>query len=203
MERKDYVDNNKREFTEADMFSFALDYMDKFRAKLIKNQYVDVLEADAYLSKNISAYKKDLVLVTKKNIAEGLAVIDGDGHVGVIKMFGGDLHNVLVEYTDKNGGSGIYCLDKHCKDEYEPLFLEKQKDLFGEPVPVTYFVGVPSAEDGGFMMCSCGRANGDGGANWVVTTTGLKADEIPEECTDAKTFALLVAKLLNEHYNKK
>ena len=31
----------------------------------------------------------------------------------------------------------------------------------------------------------------------------LKADEVPELCNDAKTFAVLVAKLLNEHYNKK
>ncbi len=80
--------------------------------------------------------------------------------------------------------------------------MSENKDLFGEKVKEVYFVGVPAAEDGGFIMASCGRSNKDNGPVWVVTTTGLKADEIPDECNDAETFALLVAKLLNEYYNK-
>ncbi len=79
---------------------------------------------------------------------------------------------------------------------------EQQKDLFGGKIPNTYFVGCSAADDGGFMMAHCGKENKDNGANYVVTTTGLHADQIPDECTDAKTFAELVAKLLNEYYNK-
>ena len=80
--------------------------------------------------------------------------------------------------------------------------MSENKDLFGAKIPTTYFLGVPAAQDGGFTLCSCGRSNKDNGPIWVVTTTGLKADEIPDECADAEEFAKLVAKLLNDHYNK-
>lgn len=80
--------------------------------------------------------------------------------------------------------------------------MSKNKDLFGQKVKEIYFIGVPAAEDGGFTMCSCGRSNKDNGPIWVVTTTGLHADEIPDECSDAEEFSKLVAKLLNEYYNR-
>lgn len=51
-------------------------------------------------------------------IKKGVTVIDGQGMVGVVKEFQ-DIHNVWVKY--ENGSSGVYCLDKNCKD-YDPLF---------------------------------------------------------------------------------
>jgi len=80
--------------------------------------------------------------------------------------------------------------------------MRNNKDLFGEKAKETYFVGVPAAQDAGFIMASCGRSNKDNGPIWVITTTGLKADEIPDECNDAEEFSKLVAKLLNDYYNK-
>lgn len=79
---------------------------------------------------------------------------------------------------------------------------EKNKDLFGEDIPNVYFKAVTTKEDNGFMMCSCGTSISDN-QNYVVTTHLLKCDEIPNLCNDSKTFAELVAKLLNEYYNKK
>jgi len=80
--------------------------------------------------------------------------------------------------------------------------MAKDKDLFGEDAPVTYFKAVHQKEDDGWMMCfSAGRSRIDN-REWVVTTHYLKSDEIPDECNDAKSFCELVAKLLNEHYNK-
>jgi hypothetical protein len=76
------------------------------------------------------------------------------------------------------------------------------KDLFGEKVPVVYFKAVTTKEDNGFMMCSCGTSISDN-QNYVVTTHYLKSDEVPDLCNDAKTFAELVAKLLNNYYNGK
>ena len=64
-----------------------------------------------------------------------------------------------------------------------------------------YFKACTSSEDNGWLMCSCGNSVQDG-ASYVVTTNYLKADEVPDECADAKTFAELVARLLNEYYNK-
>lgn len=37
--------------------------------------------------------------------------------------------------------------------------------------------------------------------DWSIETLYLKADEVPEECNDAATFAQLVAGLLNCYYN--
>lgn len=79
------------------------------------------------------------------------------------------------------------------------------KDLFGEEVkePKVYFKSVPFKDDDGWlMMYSCGKAQRDN-REYVVTTHNLKADEVPSPCHDAKEFSELVAKLLNEHYNKK
>ncbi len=77
----------------------------------------------------------------------------------------------------------------------------KNKDLFGEDIPNIYFKSSTTTNDDGFMQCICGLSAIDNN-KYVVTTHYLKADEIPEECQDAKTFSELVAKLLNEYYNK-
>ncbi|HRH83601.1 MAG TPA: hypothetical protein PK210_05125 [Bacteroidia bacterium] len=66
---------------------------------------------------------------------------------------------------------------------------------------VIYFKAVTSDQNDGFIMCSCGSSGIDN-KNYEVTTENLHADEVPELCMDAKTFAELVAKLLNEYYNK-
>lgn len=78
------------------------------------------------------------------------------------------------------------------------------KDLFGNPVQVVYFKATTYDKDDGWMMCSCycGKDNIGNSDNYVVTTNHLKADEVPEQCQDAKEFAELVAKLLNEYFNK-
>ncbi len=78
------------------------------------------------------------------------------------------------------------------------------KDLFGNdipPEPTIYFKASTTTRDDGFMMCSSGNSAIDN-QDWVVTTNLLKCDEVPDECTDAKSFSELVAKLLNEYYNK-
>ena len=80
----------------------------------------------------------------------------------------------------------------------------ENKDLFGEiipPPPTVYFKAAITKQDDGWMMCSCGMSGIDNN-DYVVTTEHLHADEVPDLCTDAKTFAELVAKLLNEYYNK-
>jgi len=78
----------------------------------------------------------------------------------------------------------------------------KDKDLFGNEVPTVYFKAVTTKQDDGWMMCDCGNSGIDNKDHYVVTTHQLKEDEVPDACMDAKTFAELVAKLLNEHYNK-
>lgn len=78
-------------------------------------------------------------------------------------------------------------------------------DLFGETIPTPdtiYFKACTTKKDDGWMMCDCGNSGIDNGDYYIVTTEHLKCDEVPEKCTDSKTFAELVAKLLNEHYNK-
>lgn len=80
--------------------------------------------------------------------------------------------------------------------------MKKNKDLFGEDVPIVYFKASTHSEDDGWMMCDAGRSNIDNN-DYVVTTEHLKADEVPDECQDAKTFCELVAKLLNQYYNRK
>ena len=63
-----------------------------------------------------------------------------------------------------------------------------------------YFLGIQSKEDAGFMMVSTGCSCQDN-QDYVVTTNGLKSDEVPEHCMDAKDFAQLMAGLLNAFYN--
>jgi len=53
---KDYLDNKKKEFTEANMFEFALDYLERFQFDLMANGCVDPIKADKFLSKNISCF---------------------------------------------------------------------------------------------------------------------------------------------------
>lgn len=62
------------------------------------------------------------------------------------------------------------------------------------------FKAVKTQEDDGWMMCSCGNSGIDG-EDYVVTTHRLHSTDVPDECTDAKTFAELVARLLNEYFN--
>lgn len=53
---KDYLDNTKKEFTEANMFEFALDYFERFCKEYAAEGAVDVLKADKFLSKNIKKF---------------------------------------------------------------------------------------------------------------------------------------------------
>lgn len=82
-------------------------------------------------------------------------------------------------------------------------FSAANVDLFGEKIPQVYFKAVTSKNDDGWMMCDCGNSGIDNNDHYVVTTEHLKADEVPDLCNDSKTFAELVAKLLNEYYSKK
>ena len=57
MKRKNYLDNTKKEFTEADMWQFALDYMERFQFDLMANGCVDKNKVDKFLTKNIEKYR--------------------------------------------------------------------------------------------------------------------------------------------------
>lgn len=105
-------------------------------------------------------------------------------------------------------------ISKCCKSEVYPELAEHHHDhvftgdwicdncgMTCEVEQRTYFKASTSKADDGFQMCVSGKSTIDN-ENWVVTTHQLHADEVPEECADAKTFSELVAKLLNEHYNK-
>lgn len=78
---------------------------------------------------------------------------------------------------------------------------KRNKDLFGEDIPNIYFKAVTSKNDDGWMQCDCGNSGIDGDDHYVITTNNLKADEVPDLCQDSKTFAELVARLLNRYYN--
>ncbi len=78
--------------------------------------------------------------------------------------------------------------------------MGKDKNLFGEDIDKVYFVSADTKNDNGFMQMHCGTSSVDN-LNYVVTTNNIHADEIPNECTDAKSFSELVAKLLNEYFN--
>lgn len=83
-----------------------------------------------------------------------------------------------------------------------PITKIKSTDLFGETLSQEYFKATTHEKDDGWLMMFCsGRSSADN-KDWCVTTDNLKSDEIPDECTDAKTFAELVAKLLNQYYNQ-
>ena len=60
-----------------------------------------------------------------KDILLNSIVKDSDGDIGVVISIE-SIHNIEVEY--KNGGSGIFCLDKNCVD-YTPLFSLWYNDL--------------------------------------------------------------------------
>ena len=105
---------------------------------------------------------------------------------------GGDMVQASKEFYD----------DLNKRLDSKGVFSDVNVNLFGEKVPEVYFIAATTKDDNGFMMCSCGTSISDD-QNYVVTTHHLKADEVPELCNDAKTFAELVAKLLNEYYNKK
>ncbi len=57
MKVSDTLDSTKKEFTEANMFEFALDYFERFYLSCKETGFVDVLEADKFLSKNIEKFK--------------------------------------------------------------------------------------------------------------------------------------------------
>ena len=52
----DYLDNTKKEFTEANMFEFALDYFERFCSDYAENKIVDSIAADKFLSENIKKF---------------------------------------------------------------------------------------------------------------------------------------------------
>lgn len=54
---KKTLDNTKKEFTEANMFEFALDYMERFQFDLMADGKVSQRKADKFLSKNIEKFK--------------------------------------------------------------------------------------------------------------------------------------------------
>lgn len=80
--------------------------------------------------------------------------------------------------------------------------MTKDKDLFGNEVPTVYFKAVHEKDNDGWLMMYKGGKSEVDNKEWVVTSHQLHWDEVPEECIDAKNFCELVAKLLNEHYNK-
>ena len=73
--------------------------------------------------------KKNENSISYEDVYIGMEVIDKDGDNGIItKIY--DSHNIVVEYcknesNDTLGGSGIYCLEKDCKDYY-PLFKNRK-----------------------------------------------------------------------------
>lgn len=53
---KEYLDNSILQFTEANMWEFALDYGERFRFDFMLG--VDLIKADEFLSENIEKFKK-------------------------------------------------------------------------------------------------------------------------------------------------
>lgn len=54
---KQYLDNTKKEFTEANMFEFALNYMERFQFDLLADGCVNKKKADKFLTENIKKFK--------------------------------------------------------------------------------------------------------------------------------------------------
>lgn len=52
------LDNTKKEFTEANMWEFALDYLERFQFRLMGNGCIDPIEASKFLTENIKKFKK-------------------------------------------------------------------------------------------------------------------------------------------------
>lgn len=63
-----------------------------------------------------------------------------------------------------------------------------------------YFKGINSKDADGWFLASTGNSGIDN-QDYCIDTNSLHADEVPSACNDAKTFAQLVAGLLNVFYN--
>lgn len=64
-----------------------------------------------------------------------------------------------------------------------------------------YFIGCTTEQaTENWPMASAG-CSGIDDEDYAVSTNHLKGDEVPDACTDAKTFALLMAGLLNAFYS--
>ena len=64
-----------------------------------------------------------------------------------------------------------------------------------------YFKGINEKAADGWMLGFVTGNSGIDNEDWIVDTNSLHADQIPDACTDAQTFAKLVAGLLNYYYN--
>lgn len=54
-----------------------------------------------------------------KDFYIGIKVSNKEGDTGIV-IACKDIHNINVQYDED--GSGLYCIDKNCPDDYEPLF---------------------------------------------------------------------------------
>ena len=64
-----------------------------------------------------------------------------------------------------------------------------------------YFKGINEKAADGWMLAFVTGNSWIDGEDWIVDTNSLHADQIPDICTDAKTFAQFVAGLLNCYFN--
>lgn len=53
---KETLDNTKKIFTEANMWEFALDYMERFQFDLMADGIVDPVKVDKFLTNNIKKF---------------------------------------------------------------------------------------------------------------------------------------------------
>lgn len=67
---------------------------------------------------------------------------------------------------------------------------------------IKYFKGINDKAADGWLLGFTSGNSGIDNQDWIIDTNGLHADEVPGACTDAKTFSLLVAGLLNAFYNR-
>jgi hypothetical protein len=67
-----------------------------------------------------------------------------------------------------------------------------------------YFIAIADDQykGQGWPLAFCSGNSCSDFKDWSIETEGLKADEVPDVCNDAKTFSQLVAGLLNAYYNK-
>lgn len=82
----------------------------------------------------------------------------------------------------------------------DEIDVQTEKTMFGH-LPVSRELFKASQDAEGWPMIFCGNSAEDS-EDWYVTTVGLKADQVPEKVSDAKSTAHLVADLLNAFYNK-
>lgn len=64
-----------------------------------------------------------------------------------------------------------------------------------------YFKGINSKAADGWMLAFVSGNSNEDGEDWIVDTNSLHASDVPEYCSDAKSFSQLVAGLLNCYYN--